>query len=47
MYESPPVAVSVVDPPAHMDAFAGVIVPVGAAAPVTLAVFEASPLQSP
>jgi hypothetical protein len=47
VYESPPVAVSTVEPPAHIDALAGEMFPEGAAVVVTVAEFEASPLQSP
>ena len=47
MYEVPPVAVSVVDPPEHIAPFAGEIFPVGADAIVTDDVFEAGPSQLP
>ena len=47
VYESPPVAVSVVDPPAQIDTLAGEMFPVGAAVTVTVEEFEASALQSP
>ena len=45
VYDSPPVAVSVTDPPWQTDAFAGEILPVGALATVTTALFDAGPLQ--
>ena len=47
MYDVPPVAVSVCEPPGHIDARPGEIVPVGAEATVTTELFEAGPVQSP
>ena len=47
VYEVPPVAVSTVEPPAQIEAFAGEMLPVGAAAVVTVALLDAGPWQPP
>ncbi len=46
-YDVPPVAVSTIEPPAHIDPFAGEIVPVGAVVWVMTEVFSAGPLHVP
>ena len=47
VYEVPPVAVSVVEPPVHIEVLAGDIDPVGAEETVTEDVFDAVPSQPP
>ena len=47
MYDVPPVAVNVVEPPGHIEADEGVIFPVGADATVTVDEFDAVPSQLP
>ena len=47
MYDVPPDAVKVVDPPWQKDALAGEIVPDGVGVTVTVAVFEAGTAQLP
>ncbi len=47
MYDEPPVAVSVIEPPSHTLPVAGLIVPTGVGVKFTKEVFDAGPLQSP
>ena len=47
LYDVPPVAVKIVEPPEHIEAVVGEMVPVGADAEVTVEVFDAGPSQSP